>query len=73
MYGLLKDLIWNWGGDFDLMLHEKVTLFGEYTRERLVERQVSRQRSKNRASQVGCPAPPGSDANAVADCDPIND
>lgn len=73
VYGLLKDLIWNWGGDFDFMLHEKVSLFGEYTRERLVERQVSRQRSKNRASQVGCPPPPGSDANAVADCDPIND
>jgi hypothetical protein len=48
-------------------------LFAEYTRERNVERQVSRQRSKNTASQVGCPAPPTSDANAKADCDPIND
>ena len=73
VYGLLKDLVWNWGGDFDLMLHQNASVFGEYTRERLVERQVSRQRSKNRASQVGCPPPPGSDANAIADCDPIND
>ena len=73
VYGLLKDLIWNWGGDFDFMVNQKISLFGEYTRERLVERQVSRQRSKNTASQVGCPPPPGSDANAIADCDPIND
>jgi MtrB/PioB family decaheme-associated outer membrane protein len=73
VYGVLKDLGWNWGGDFDFMVNEDMSLFGEYTRERNVNRQVSRQRSKNTASQVGCPAPPTSDANAKADCDPIND
>lgn len=73
VYGLLKGLVWNWGGDFDFMLNKNTSLFAEYTRERLVERQVSRQRSKNTASQVGCPAPPTADANARADCDPIND
>lgn len=73
VYGLLKGLNWNWGADFDFMLHNNVTLFGEYTREHLVERQVSRQRSSNTASQVGCPPPATATANQKADCDPIND
>ena len=73
VYGLLKDLSWNWGADFDFMLHKNVTLFGEYTRERLTERQVSRQRSSSQATQVGCPPPANATANQKADCDPIND
>jgi hypothetical protein len=73
VYGVLKDTGWSAGGDFDYLLNERVTLFGEYARERNSNRMVSRQRSKNTASQVGCPAPPGADANAKADCDPIND
>jgi hypothetical protein len=73
VYGLLKDLTWNWGADFDFLLHNNITLFGEYTREHLVQRQVSRQRSSNTASQVGCPAPATATANQKADCDPIND
>lgn len=73
VYGLLKNYNWNWGGDFDYLVNDKVTVFGEYARERNFMRQVSRQRSKNTASQVGCPAPPTADANAKADCDPIND
>jgi hypothetical protein len=68
VYGLLKDLSWSWGGDFDFMANENVSFFGEYTRERLVERQVSRVRGKSRANQVGCPS-----TTAPEDCDPIND
>lgn len=63
VYGLLKDISWNLGADFNYLLSKNVTLFGEYARERYSNRIVSRQRSKNTASQVGCPAPATSDAN----------
>lgn len=68
LYGLLKDLGWNWGGDADFLVNQNVSLFAEYTRERNVNRQVSRVRGKNQASQVGCPS-----TTAPEDCDPIND
>ena len=68
VYGVLSDFNWNWGGDFNYLLNEYVTLFGEYARERAANRLVSRQRSKNTASQVGCPS-----SLVPEDCDPIND
>lgn len=73
VYGVLRDTNWNGGGDIDYLVNDKMTVFAEYSHERNFMRQVSRQRSKNTASQVGCPAPPTADANAKADCDPIND
>lgn len=68
IYGLLKDVGWTGGGDFDYLIGNNVTLFGEYSRERGTNRMVSRQRSANTASQVGCPS-----TTAPQDCDPIND
>jgi hypothetical protein len=68
VYGLLKDVGWTGGGDFDYLIGNNVTLFGEYSRERGTNRMVSRQRSANTASQVGCPS-----ATNPQDCDPIND
>ncbi len=73
VFGLLNDFGWNAGADFDLLLGENVTFFGEYSRERNTNRMVSRQRGANTASQVGCPAPSGALPARVADCDPIND
>ena len=67
VYGVLQDIGRNWGGDFDVLVAENVTLFGEYSRERNTNRMVSRQRSANTASQVGCPS-----RTNPADCDPIN-
>lgn len=68
VYGMLNDVVWNAGADFDLLLGENVTLFGEYARERYTNRMVQRQRSRNTASQLGCPSAVGPE-----DCDPIND
>ncbi len=68
VYGVLNDFGWSWGGDFDYLLTNNVTFFGEYARERAANRMVSRQRSKNTASQVGCPS-----SLVPEDCDPIND
>ncbi|MBI3209320.1 MAG: MtrB/PioB family outer membrane beta-barrel protein [Candidatus Solibacter usitatus] len=68
VYGVLRDFGWNWGGDFDYLLSQNVTLFGEYARERASHHMVSRQRSRNTASQLGCPSVVGAN-----DCDPIND
>jgi len=73
VYGPLDYRNWNLGADFDYLLGENVTLFGEYSRERITNRLVSRQRSANTASQVGCPAPAGAPVARVKDCDPIND
>ncbi|MBI2816559.1 MAG: MtrB/PioB family outer membrane beta-barrel protein [Acidobacteria bacterium] len=68
VYGVLADMGWSMGADFDYLLGENVTFFGEYSRERNTNRLVSRQRSKNTASQVGCPS-----LTVPEDCDPIND
>ena len=68
VFGLLNNFAWNAGGDFDLLIGENVTFFGEYSRERNTNRMVSRQRSRNTASQLGCPSVVGPE-----DCDPIND
>ena len=73
VYGVLRDTNWNGGGDIDFLVNERMTIFAEYAHERNFMRQVSRQRSANTASQVGCPAPASATANQKADCDPIND
>jgi hypothetical protein len=73
VYGPLNYIGWNVGADFDYLLGENVTFFGEYSRERITNRLVSRQRSANTASQVGCPAPAGAPIARVRDCDPSND
>jgi hypothetical protein len=70
VYGPLENMAWNAGADFDYLLGEHVTIFGEYSRERITNRLVSRQRAANTASQVGCPSPTPA---GVVDCDPIND
>lgn len=73
VYGPIEYKSWNGGADFDYLLGENVTVFGEYSRERITNRLISRQRSANTASQVGCPAPSGALPARVGDCDPIND
>jgi hypothetical protein len=70
VYGLLENIGWTGGGDFNYLLGENVTVFGDYSRERITNRLVSRQRAANTASQVGCPSPT---AAGAVDCDPIND
>ncbi len=68
IYGVLNDKNRNYGGDFDVLVAENVTFFAEYARERNTMQQVSRVRSANTASQVGCPS-----TTLPQDCDPIND
>ncbi len=68
VYGVLEDQTWNAGGDVDVLLADSLTVFAEYSHDRNQNRMVSRQRSANTASQVGCPS-----ATNLADCDPIND
>ncbi len=68
VYGVLADTSRSYGGDVDVLVAENVTLFAEYARERNSLRQVSRVRSANTASQVGCPS-----TTLPQDCDPIND
>lgn len=63
LYGVLKDLSWNYGFDVDYSLSSQVTFFAEYSHERYHKRMISRYRT-----------PPGSGQNILtcSGCDTAN-
>ncbi len=62
LYGLLKDISYNYGFDADFALSTHVTLFAEYSRERYYTRMVTRYRTPTTGVQTiltctGCDSP----------------
>jgi MtrB/PioB family decaheme-associated outer membrane protein len=52
LYGVLKDISYNYGADADYALAQQVTLFAEYTHERYYKRMISRNRTPPAAGQT---------------------
>jgi len=63
LYGILKDISYNYGGDADFTLSSQVSLFAEYSREHNYRRMISRNRT---------PAGSGQDITTCAGCDTAN-
>jgi len=65
LYGVIKDISWNYGLDLDYSLSQSVTVFGEYSHERYYKRIISRYRT---------PVSPPTTILTCAGCDsPNND
>jgi len=65
LYGVIKDISWNYGFDLDYSLSQGATLFGEYSHERYYKRIISRYRT---------PVSPPATILTCAGCDsPNND
>jgi MtrB/PioB family decaheme-associated outer membrane protein len=63
LYGILKDITYNYGVDADFTLSPQVSLFAEYSREHNYRRMISRNRT---------PAGTGLDILTCAGCDTAN-
>jgi MtrB/PioB family decaheme-associated outer membrane protein len=63
LYGILKDISYNYGLDADYTLSQQVSLFAEYSREHNYRRMISRNRT---------PAGTGQDILTCAGCDTAN-
>jgi hypothetical protein len=63
LYGILKDISYNYGVDSDFTLSQQVSLFAEYSREHNYRRMISRNRT---------PAGTGQDILTCAGCDTAN-
>jgi MtrB/PioB family decaheme-associated outer membrane protein len=63
LYGILKDISYNYGVDADFTLSSQVSLFAEYSREHNYRRMISRNRT---------PASSGQDILTCAGCDTAN-
>jgi len=63
LYGILKDISYNYGFDADYVLSSKVSLFAEYSREHNYRRMISRNR---------LPPGNGQDISTCAGCDTAN-
>ena len=63
LYGILKDITYNYGLDADFTLSPQVSLFAEYSREHNYRRMISRNRT---------PADSGQDILTCAGCDTAN-
>jgi hypothetical protein len=63
LYGILKDISYNWGFSGDFALTSQVSLFAEYSREHNYRRMISRNRT---------PAAPGQTIVTCAGCDTAN-
>jgi MtrB/PioB family decaheme-associated outer membrane protein len=72
LYGLLKDLSYNWGFDADYAISPQVTIFAEYSHERYHKRMITRYRVPEASSGTGgCGPSTGGVANQGA-CDTAN-
>lgn len=69
LYGVLKDLSWNYGMDFDVAISNAVTLFGEYSHERYHKRMVTRYRTPGTLDPVAGTPDCGTSGRA---CDSAN-
>ena len=63
LYGILKDISYNWGFDADYVLSPQISLFAEYSREHNYRRMISRNRT---------PPSTGQDISTCAGCDTAN-
>jgi MtrB/PioB family decaheme-associated outer membrane protein len=63
LYGILKDISYNYGFDADFVLSPQVSLFAEYSREHNYRRMISRNRT---------PPGNGQDISTCAGCDTAN-
>lgn len=52
LYGVLKDISYNYGGDIDYSVSPEVTFFGEYSHERYYKRIISRYRTPTTGVQT---------------------
>lgn len=62
LYGVLKDILWSYGGDLDYAVSQSATLFAEYSHERYYKRIISRYRTPPSGVQTiltcaGCDSP----------------
>ncbi len=69
LYGVLKDLSWNYGMDFDYAVSNQVTLFGEYSHERYHKSMVTRYRTPGTLDPLTLAADCGTSGRA---CDSSN-
>lgn len=72
LYGVLKDLSYNWGFDADYALLPQATLFAEYSHERYHKRMVTRYRVPQASSGTGGCGPSSTGVANQGACDSAN-
>lgn len=72
LYGVLKDLSYNWGFDVDYALAPQATLFAEYSHERYHKRMVTRYRAPEATSGTGGCGPNSLGTANQGACDSAN-
>lgn len=72
LYGLLKDLSYNWGFDADYAVSSQVTFFAEYSHERYHKRMITRYRTPESTSGNGGCGPNSLGTASRGACDTAN-